>query len=183
MVAIVKLPSVPGFDTATLAAMVNGHIIEESRFPDRGHRALANYGEKHEAFFPGAEVLAERGFNIASIAVVLHSGCMSSSEVGKLVNDVANGSVKIAAANRKLFRLARTSAGKGQPPVITEGMLIGLGFDLDAVHDALDSGAITPENFGKLVLHVSWDWLSADNANSGLGHVYDNHMSALRQAA
>jgi len=182
MVAITKLPSVPGFDTVTLAAMVYGRLIEESRFPDRGQRALATHGERHDAFFPDAEVLTEKGFNIASIAIVLQSGCMSASAVGDLVSSVADGVMDIGAANRILFRLARTSAGK-DTDLITEGMLLGLGFNIELVHDCLDSGALTPENFGKLVSHVSRGWTDPDDANSGLGHVYDMHVSDLRQAA
>ena len=180
MVAI-KTQTASGFDVAAIAAMRFGQIVEEHRFPDRGERALCRLGDDFEEFYPDADVLARRGFNIAAIAIALKMGRISAEAVGDLVERVRLGLVDLDDANQSLYRLALAIRRGGK--FLDDVTLAGFGFNVELLSDVLEVEAITPRELGELVSNVLRGDLSLANAHSGLEHVYDMHMSERRRAA
>ena len=181
MVAI-NTPVAPGFDAVTLAAMYHGHIIENHRFPDRGQRALSVAGDEHDSYFPDADELASRGFNIAHLAIALQHGLIAASVAGDMIAKVDGNAVSLRDANRSFYRMALSASRQENLP-LDAVTLRGLGIDVELVNDCLHVGAISPENFGKLMSHVRRGWTSIEDANSGLEHVYDDFMAERRRAA
>ena len=155
----------------THLAIYHASIIDAVRFPHFQDEVMARLGEYDVAHYPDADELDERGFCLASIAFALKSGQITPAELGDLVDDVAFGEVSIARANQRLFSM-RTLADRKRS-LLDEGVLSGLGLDVNAVFGSLHR-KVTPNTLFRLVRSICQGTTSLDDANTGLGCLADD---------
>lgn len=146
-------------------------VVDAHRFENESDRVLAKVGDEDFALYPEAEALAALGLNVEFMALALKAGRLDPSELGDIVDDVEFGDITVDQANRELYAKVRPEDRK----VIDfeDGVLSGLGFEVDDLRACMRLGRLDDPRLRELVMNVCRGWTRVYDANTALAYRAD----------
>jgi hypothetical protein len=153
-------------------------VVDARRFESERDRVLAAVGDENYAWYPEADVLAGRGFNLEFIALALESGNLAATEIGDIVDDVefGDGDFSVADANQEIFASMTTEDQKVID--LEDHVLAGLGFRVPDVRACMRLGRLDDSGLRELVANVCNRVSDLDNVNTGLAYRADPAFAA-----